>query len=587
MTILSSLNQAYERLAINHQVPAFGYSNEKISFVMSLNPDGSMASAPRDLCDQSGKKPVPRFMYVPQPDKRTSGIKPNFLWDKTSYVLGVTAKEDKRSKAEHQAFTDFHMEALKNSGDEGLQALCAFLRQWTPERFQQADWPDDLKSAMLDQNIVFTLENDRLSEIYLHDRPAARQVWAKLSSEGDKTKAVCLVSGEKSPIARLHPSIKGVWGGQSSGGSIVSFNLDAFTSYGHEQGDNAPISEAAAFAYTTALNKYLEKGSHNRIQIGDASTVFWADASNAKVAEEAEDVAASLFEVDTAVVARDEIKPILENIRQGKPLAETAPELSEGVRFFVLGLAPNAARISIRYWFEDDFGTLVENYQKFLADMRIEPSGRNDVSSLWHYLLELAVLGKSENVPPHIAGEWMRSILTGTAYPMALLTNVLMRIRADKEINTRRIAMLKAVLVRNFKSKEAPVALDPDNRNKGYLLGRLFALYERIQSGALGDNLNSTVKDKFYGAASAQPRKVFALLDQGSAKHLSKLKKQNPGYKISLEKQVAEIFALMSPSEDPYPTALSAGEQALFALGYYHQRSEFFKPKQSTETVKE
>lgn len=182
----------------------------------------------------------------------------------------------------------------------------------------------------------------------------------------------------------------------------------------------------------------------------------------------------------------------------------------------------------------------------------------------------------------------MRSILTGTAYPMALLTNVLMRIRADKEINTRRIAMLKAVLVRNFKSKEAPVALDPDNRNKGYLLGRLFAFYERIQSEALGDNLNATVKDKFYSAASAQPRKVFALLDQGSARHLAKLRKQKPpGHKIYLEKQVAEIFALMSPAEDPYPTALSAGEQALFALGYYHQHSEFYKPKQPNETMKE
>ena len=580
MSILASLNKAYDRLALRHEVPAFGFSSEKISFVISLNSDGTLASPPIDWRDMSGKKPTPRLMPVPQPNKRTSGIAPNFLWDKSSYVLGVTLGEGKRLKEEHQAFVDFHTTLLKDARDEGLAAFLAFLQNWNPDAFDQLDWPDEVKANIKDQNIIFALESQRHDNVFIHDRPAAKQIWANLASEGDKSYAICLITGESAPIARLHPNVKGVWGGQSSGGAIVSFNLDAFASYGHEQGDNAPVSEAAAFGYTTALNKYLEKGSENRIQIGDASTVFWADASDAEVAQEAESTFWAMFnQVDEGVESKHHIKPILDAIHQGKPLAEIKPKLSKGVRFYVLGLAPNAARLSIRFWLDDDFGVLAENYRRFLGDMRIEPPDKDEHIALWKYLREVAVLGKSENVPPNLAGEWMRSILTGAHYPLTLLSNILIRIRADKTINARRVSILKAILIRNLKSQEAPVAFDPDNTNKGYLLGRLFALYERIQTAALGDKVNSTIKDKFYGSASAQPRKVFSLLDRGSSHHLSKISKQKPGYKIALEKQVAELMNLMSPSGDPFPIALSPEEQALFGLGYYHQRSEFFKTK--------
>ncbi|HXP96516.1 MAG TPA: type I-C CRISPR-associated protein Cas8c/Csd1 [Telmatospirillum sp.] len=586
MSILASLNRAYDRLALRHDVPAFGFSSEKIGFVLSLNLDGSLAGPPIDWRDRSGKKPVPRLVPVPQPVKRTSGIAPNFLWDKTSYVLGVTAGEGKRVKDEHQAFVDFHATTLRGTQDEGLKAFLTFLEQWNPDAFDQLDWPEEIKADIKDQNVIFALERER-RDVFIHDRPAAKQLWARLSSEGEKTQAVCLITGEHGPIARLHPSIKGVYGGQSSGGAIVSFNLDAFTSYGHEQGDNAPISEGAAFGYTTALNKFLEKGSENRLPIGDASVVFWADASDVKVAHDAEAAFLSfLSDVDEVAESRTHIKPILEKIRQGQPLQSIAPHLSQGVRFYVLGLAPNAARLSIRFWLEDDFGALTEHYQRFLSDMRIEPPDRDGNIALWKYLRETAVLGKGENVPPNLAGEWMRSILTGANYPLTLLSTVLMRVRADKDVNARRVSILKSILIRNFnlKSEEAPVAFDPDNRNKGYLLGRLFAVYEHVQTAALGRNVNATIKDKFYGSASAQPRKVFALLEKGSANHLSKIGKQKAGYRVVLEKQLGEILNHMSPSDDPFPTALSSEEQALFGLGYYHQRAEFFKAKTSDTT---
>ena len=571
MSILAALAHAYERLP---NAPPHGFSREKIGFLISLNDDGTPAGMPVDLRLREGPKSIAPLMLVPQPVKRTAGIAPNFLWDKTPYVLGVTAGEGKRVAEEHAAFVDRHVEALQETDDLGLKALLLFLESWTAEQFAELGWPEEMK----DQNVVFALESERRQNIHIHDRPKARALWAKVSAEGERKDAICLVTGENSPVSRLHPSIKGVWGAQSSGASIVSFNLDAFDSYGHEKGDNAPVSEAATFAYTTTLNHLLETGSKNRIQIGDASTVYWADASDAASAEEAEGIFAAMFtDVDESMQAQ-KVGAKLQAIRDGQPLRQAAPELEEGVRFYVLALAPNAARLSIRFWFENDFGVIAENYQRFANDMRIEPPPHDGVPALWKYLVETAVLGKRENVPPNLAGEWMRAILAGTKYPLTLLSTVLMRIRADHEVSALRASMLKALLVRNF-NREVPMALDPDNKDKGYVLGRLFALYEYIQTAALGPRVNATIRDKFYGAASAQPRKVFPLLDRGSANHLSKVGKVSPGRRINLDRQLGQIMEQLSPDADPFPASLTSEQQALFGLGYYHQRSDFFKPR--------
>ena len=587
MSILAALCRSYDRMASRHEVPPFGYSTKGISYILSLNPDGSLAGPPIDIRDTSTKKPTPRSLSVPQPPKRTSGIAPFFLWDKTSYVLGITAGEGNRLKEEHQAFIDYHVNVLANEKDEGLLAVRTFLENWNPESFSELDWPEEVKSGILDKNVVFMLESERQSNTYIHDRLAARKIWEGIGVEVEDKRPIepCLVTGVQAPVCRLHPSIMGVWGAKSTGASIVSYNNDSFASYGHEQGDNAQVSEAAAFAYTTALNKFLEKGSSRRIQIGDTSTVFWAEAPDADLAQQAEEIFSFLNEVDEEAEAKSLIRPILEKIRNGQPVSSAAPALSKGVRFYILGLSPNAARISIRFWMEDSFGNIMENYQRFLSDMKIEPPDQDKGIALWKYLCETAVQGKSENVAPNLAGAWMSAILTGSNYPYTLLSTVLMRIRATHEINARRVAILKSILVRNFKM-EVPVAFDPENSNKGYLLGRLFAVYERVQIAASGDKINATVKDKFYGSASAQPRKVFHLLESGSANHLSKLGKQKPGYKVVLEKILAEIFDKMSPADDPFPASLSAEQQALFGVGYYHQRQEFFKSHDSTPATK-
>lgn len=569
MSVLQALNGAYDRLADRGEVPPFGYSSEKIGFLIPLNADGTLAGPPIDLRQVAGRKLVAPLMAVPASFKRP-GVTPRsfFLWDNTAFALGVTASAGKDAAARFHAFRDRHRKELAGADDPGLLALLRFVEIWTPEQFTALGWPEEMK----DQNVVFALEGERRSNVRIHDRPAARALWAGLTSAGAGDEAICLVSGERGPIARLHPAIKGVWGAQSSGASLVSFNLDAFTSYGHEQGDNAPVSEAAAFAYTTVLNRFLERDSRHRIQVGDASTVFWADASDAEAASEAEALFGALLgdlPVDETMQA-GRVRAVLEKIREGRPIADAAPDIARGVRFFVLGLSPNAARLSVRFWLEDDFGALAERFARHLELMRLDPPPKDDNPSIWRCLIETATQRKSENIPPNLAGEWLRAILTGGAYPLTLLATVLMRLRADKDVNALRVAILKSVLV--SRGKEVPMSLDPENKDPGYLLGRLFATYEHVQTAALGRSLNSTIRDKFYGAASATPRKVFTLLDKGSTNHLSKLAKDKKGYAVVLERQIAGIMEQFDPSADPFPAFLTSDQQSLFAVGYYHQK---------------
>jgi CRISPR-associated protein Csd1 len=575
MSALAALVRAYDRLATRGEVPAFGYSQEKIGFLISLNADGSPAGRPIDLRQGEGKKKTPVMMAVPASFKRP-GVTPRafFLWDNTAFALGVTASEGKDGSTRLQAFRDRHRRELGEVNDEGLGALLKFIDSWTPEDFVRLDWPEEMK----DQNVVFALESERRQNIRIHDRPTARDLWTRLVAAADRSEAACLVTGERAPVARLHPSIKGVWDAQTAGASIVSFNLDAFTSYGHEQGDNAPVSEAAAFAYTTALNRFLEKGSGHRIQIGDASTVFWADAGDAEAAVAAEDVLAAFMGVAEKEETK-EIAAILEAFRDGRPIETIAPALSAGVRFFVLALAPNAARLSVRFYVEDDFGVIAERYAAHVRRMRIEPPPREAMPSMWRLLIETATLRKSENIVPNLAGEWMRAILTGAPYPLTLLSTLLMRLRADHDVNALRVAIIKSVLIRNFgetPKRKVPMSLDPANQEPGYLLGRLFAVYEQIQSAALGRNVNATIKDKFYGAAASQPRKIFPMLDKGARPHLAKLGKDSKGYQVVLERKIGEIMEVLSPDADPFPAHLPDRQQGLFALGYYHQRSDFF-----------
>lgn len=592
--ILQALNSYYQRLLARGEkgLAPFGYSPEKISYEILLASDGRVVVV-NDIRDTSGKKPMPRLMNVPQPEKRTVGIKSNFLWDKTSYVLGVSSTS-KRADKEHAAFKTLHQQALGNTQDVGLKALLAFLASWTPERFAQQSF----KEEMLDANMVFRLDGEKT---YLHERPAAQAIRAQLlagDEGGEVTQAICLVTGERLPVARLHPSIKGVWGAQSAGASIVSFNLESFTSYGKSQGENAPVSEQAAFAYTTVLNHLLRRGEHNRqrLQIGDASVVFWAEAASDDEAAAAENWMADVWTWDDGPTDAQEtqsMRQALEKLIQGKSLKDIDPRLDPSTRIYMLGLAPNASRISIRFWHVDTLGALADNVAWHARDMQLVPAPWKLMPALWRLVLATAPSrdgrAKAEDVPPQLAGELMRAILNGSRYPGSLLVNTLMRMRTDGDVSGVRVAICKAVLARsqrlgnNAMKEEVPVSLDKESMSPGYRLGRLFAVLEYVQRSALGGQVNATIRDRYYGAASATPASVFPVLLRNTQNHLSKLRKDKAGLAVSLERDIREI---VDGLPEHFPRSLRIEAQGQFAIGYYHQsQSRFGKAGSDTDST--
>ena len=576
--ILSALNDYYQRLAMESKVPTFGYSEEKISYALVLSKDGSLVDV-QDIRDTSGKKPRPRAMNVPQPEKRTSGVASNFLWDKTSYVLGVSANYSDRTLKEHEAFKVWHEQNLQDTDDQGLLALLVFLRNWRTEQFQEPLFGD----YMLDANIAFRLEGERH---YLHERPAAQMIRAGMLIQENNVASRCLVTGEMASTARLHPAIKGVKNAQSMGASIVSFNLDAFTSYGKHQGDNAPVSEHVAFAYTTVLNYLLRYSESNRqkLHIGDTSVVFWAQADDADSAEQAEDLFASLTNPPTDAEEAARVRTVLEGVAQGRPLKELCPELDENTRFFVLGLSPNASRLSIRFWQAGTLEFFARRMGEHYADLRLEPIPWKTPPAVWRLLRATAAQGKEENISPLLAGEMTRAILTGNRYPRSLLANVIMRMRADGDISGLRVALCKCVLAREqrksgYQQEAIPVSLDKDSIHPGYRLGRLFAVLEDIQRNALDNQINATIRDRYYGAASATPASVFPLLLRNTQHHLSKLRKDKDRLAGYFEGKIGEIVQGLS---DHFPRNLSIEDQGRFAIGYYHQSQSRFSRRSDT-----
>lgn len=587
--IFTTLSQYYDRLADQPdpdtgklKVPEFGFSYEKIGYVLVISAEGQLVDVINHQ-DTSGKKPQPKQIPVPRPEKRTSGIKPNFLWDKPAYVLGVQTNPDKKTIKEtpwvespdtFEAFKKHHIKAIEESNDEGLSGLVKFLELWQSERIDKPP----CNYEMLHTNLVFQLDGDRC---YLHERDAAKQLWEQLLAQpSESVESNCLVTGGREKIARLHPSIKGVYGGQSSGGSIVSFNAESYESYGKTQGENAPVSELAAFKYTTALNYLLNRDNKHCLSVGDTSTVFWAVATDSEQAQKVEQLFAQTVNPgDDSEAAQ--LKPLIEKIALGRPLEEVAPDIDPDTRFYLLGLAPNASRLSIRFWLDTSFGELAQRIAEHYTDLSLEPLPWQQPPSIWRLLIELVPYrsgqkANSKDIPYHLAGEMMRSILTGDRYPHSLLAQLVLRIRSDGHISSLRIAMIKAVLHRDYRKhlikEEIPMSLDEDNENNAYLLGRLFAVLERIQSSAI-KGANATITDRYFGTASTVPYSVFPRLLAGSKNHLSKIHKKMPGHAVNLDKDITEIIAKLPPS---FPKHFSIESQGRFTIGYYHQREKYF-----------
>jgi CRISPR-associated protein Csd1 len=571
--VLQALDRYYERMAARNEAEAPGYSREKISFAIILSAAGEPIDK-QDLRERSGKRLAPRLLGVPAAVTRTVGIAPNLLWDKTAYALGRTAGKDHRTAREYASFKEANLALLEGAEDEGLVALRRFLEAWSPARFDAAPFLPE----MLDANVVFRLAGEAG---YIHECPAARHlIDARVG--GDGPLGLCLVSGMQAPVRRLHPSIKGVQGAQTQGASLVSFNLDAFTSYGREQGANAPVSEGAAFRYGAALNRMLDRDSRNRLMrpVGDTTLVFWADAS--QTGESAAQAAEHLFALLAEPPADDETEAVklrdaLDDLAKGRPVPDLNLSLVEGVRFHVLGLAPNAARLSVRYWLEDDFSEFAKRLAEHYRDLAIEPAPWSQkLPSVPRLLVKTTALQeKFDNIPPLLAGEIMRAVLTGARYPRTLLSAAITRLRAgDAAWTGWHAAAIKAYLNRSEK-ESVPMGLDPDNISAAYQLGRLFAVLEAAQYAALG-RVNASISTRYYGAASATPARVFGPLLRGLRHHVADALKRDRGGWI--DHRVGEIMARL-PAE--LPRTLRLEEQGRFAIGYYHERA--FRSPRSEE----
>lgn len=581
--ILQALNSYYHRLLDDPdaEIPLEGTSLENISFVLVLVADGSLVDV-EDLRGQEGQEKRPRKMVVPAAVKRASGIKANFLWDTSAYVLGADDKgRSERVQKCHKAFVDQIQEFCSGSNDPGLKAVSLFLNGNHGKRVTERDDWSEISGA----NLVFRLDG---VPGFIHDRPAALLAWERCQSElENEIKGQCLIEGTLQPLARLHPSLKGVPGAQSSGASLVAFNQKSFESYGKTQSFNAPVGQRATFAYTTALNLLLARNSRQKVRIGEMTLVFWAERKNP-----AEEFLADLFEIpaeeetqpgtinDTGTVVK--IRDLLLAIRRGKPVVDIVPGLDPSVHFYLLGLSPNAARLSVRFWEHDSLGNLLARIGKHFSDIGIVRQFDNEPEfpPLWRLLVQTAALGKSENVLPVLSGGMARAMLSGTRYPENLLPVVLGRIRAEGKVTYFRAALVKGFLVRNTKIKEVSMALDTQRTDKAYVMGRLFAVLEKAQDDAI-PNTGSTIKDKYLASASATPGIVFHMLMKNSANHIAKLRKdpEKINWAFGHEKKIQEILDKL----DSFPKTLSAEGQGLFMIGYYHQKKDFFTKKNKEE----
>lgn len=587
--ILQELNKYYERkiAETESEMPPYGTSVEGISFALIIDQKGQLQGV-EDLREEDNKKLIPRKIPVPAAVTRTSGVKANYLWDKSSYVLGADGDgAHEQNKLRFDAFCEQVSLVSGNVDDAGIVALIQFLNSWDCERSaeeisQYIPW-----ETVAGTNLVFRLDGERG---YIHTCSNAQQAWNRYCSntEGIPT-GRCLISGqEEQPLARVHTPIKGVLGGQTSGGYIVSYNASAFISY---KRDKADIAESSAFAYTTALNFLLRRGSRQKVTIGDTTITFWAEHQSI-----AEELFAEFFAPEESIVVETsteddqqtsgKIFDLLQNIRSGKRAVDIIPDLDESVRFFFLGLAPNASRLAIRFWLVGTVGDFLDNVSKHFNDLAIarQFDSEPEFPPLWRLLCQTATLGKSENILPVLAGGVTKAMLNGSMYPQSLLPAVLGRIRAEGEVGYFRAALLKAYLIRN-KQMEIPMYYDPDRKDVPYVLGGLFAVLEKAQADAI-PGANATMKDRFFASAPATPARIFPMLLKNSANHVAKLRKDptKTGLAVIFDKSIQDAVASLSN----FPQTMLPEEQGLFMIGYYQRMKDFYTSKKvSAEKAEE
>lgn len=599
--ILQSLVDYYEALAAQGNIAKPGWGYAKISYALNIDKQGSLLNViPLKVNSQKGKKIIelPQDVMLPEATKRTAGVAAQFLWDNAKYVLGLSSDEKiERTKQCFEAMKQKCQEILADAVGEKAAALKAFFAGWQPEQAKdnavlQPYMADLLTSA----NLTFKVEGENVET----DAEIAAAWDSYKSKQSNSTnQGVCLITGRKASIARLHPNIKGLYGAQSSGAALVAFNAPAYESYGHKQGDNAPVSEYAAFAYTTALNKLLASDK-NCLRIGEMTIVFWAEAAD-KVEE---DIFGDVFANQNVIIKDSDLQGFFKNVRSGEHFKIADLLVKPDNKFYVLGLSPNAARISVRFFFVNTFGNFIKNYEKYFREFEIvKPIYDERINiPLWQILQETANKNsKDKSASPLLAGAVLRSILTGINYPEALYQNTLLRVKADqdnpdkniKKISRIKAAIIKACLMRNKKGCEevASMSLNEESNDLAYVLGRLFAVIERLEIKSKEkyqnskdnnkQNKGSIVKEKYFNVACTTPVIVFSELIKRKMYYLKQLESFNKPLAVILDEDINELIGKISMNDHPIPARLNLEEQGKFILGYYHQVQKRYEKKEA------
>ena len=589
--ILQSLTEYYQALERKGQIPAPGWSPVKVSFALCLGNNGMLERVVSIQTEQSkGKKTVlaPQIISLPVPAKRTVGVEANFLCDNSSYVLGIDNKgKPKRTLECFEACKALHEALLKDVDTPAAKAVLSFFRTWNPEKARENPaLAESLEDILAGGNLVFRTEYG-----YVHEDPAIRQAWENhYRAEGDGPQGICLVTGQWGPIEPIHPAIKNVAGAQSSGAALVSFNAPAFCSYGKEQNLNAPTGKFASFAYTSALNHLLSDREHV-FRVGDATVVCWArDAKPAYAVL----FGGAFFGAPVSYTETD-LRGMVKSLCSGQEVTYEADRLDPDMDFYVLGLSPNAARLSVRFFLHNTFGSFLRNVQAHYDRLEIirPVYDKFETLPLWKMLSETVNQNSRDKSPaPDLAGEVLRAILMNTRYPATLLNGVTLRIRAEREVTRGRAAVLKAYYRKlqeavNRENPDIPeevlqVSLNPDSTSTPYILGRLFSVLEDIQEAA-NPGINTTIKDKYFNSAAATPAVIFPVLTNLAQKHLKKLRGSNRGLSVAYEKQLGELYSKLDGTA--YPTRMNLPQQGSFQLGYYHQTQARYQKKEEKKDV--